>query len=264
MNRIEALKATAWPDASWDRAGGPVVVADGTPHRISEMDGPIEAEGAHVVGVNDRWFDRLCEFLRARTVHFYEMRVADIGPLPGITGLEHLAIRWNTKLVDLSPLADLGALRTLVLEDTPKVVDLTPLSALINLEALEYSGGIWNKNRARTLAPLANLPRLAELQLLNISVEEDGLRPLADCAGLRTLEVSNQFQTDDYAFLSVRAPHIECAMLAPYVLLSHPIEDKDVMVVGKRKPFLNSAEDAEKLTRYETKFRKLQDEFAQQ
>ena len=94
-----------------------------------------------------------------------------------------------------------------------------------------------------------------------LAVEEDGLRPLAGCEALRRLSVSNQFETADYAYLSVRLPHVDSDMLAPYLRLEHPIEDKDVMVIGKRKPFLNSERDADKLKRYEERFHKLRADF---
>lgn len=43
--------------------------------------------------------------------------------------------------------------------------------------------------------------------------------------------------------------------------LSNPIEDKDVMVIGKRKPFLNSKADVEKLQKYEKPFSMYQEKY---
>ncbi|NKB27910.1 MAG: hypothetical protein GKR99_10285 [Rhodobacteraceae bacterium] len=52
--------------------------------------------------------------------------------------------------------------------------------------------------------------------------------------------MSNQFDTSDYAYLSVYLPRAECARFAPYESLLREIGGKDVMVTGKRKPFLNT------------------------
>lgn len=252
----------SWPDVDWDPADKPVVIADGVPHALSTLTATIDCKAAHVVGVNEKSMTRLCEVIRTRSLHFYEMRVADIGPLAAFPEMEHLSIRWNTKVTDLSAVGDLTQLRTLVLEDVPKVDDLGPLSALKKLVGLDFSGGIWNKNRAQTLGPLAQLPELAELHLTNLAVVSDGLRPLAKCPKLRALTLSNQFATEDYAYLSTHLPNVECEMLAPYVRLPEPIGGKDIMVVGKRRPFLNSQDDVKKLARYVERFQALQAEFA--
>lgn len=183
-------------------------------------------------------------------------------PLASVRGLRHLAIRWNTKVSDLSPVGRISSLETLILEDTPKVMDLAPLAGLHALTAMEFSGGIWNKNHAISLEPLSRLPALEELHLLNLVLGTGGLRPLALCSKLKTLLVSNQFETEDYAFLSVRLPNTECRMFAPYVRLDEPIEGKDVMVVGKRKPFLSSTLDAKRLARYVRKFEQRRAEFS--
>ncbi len=250
-----------WPDVTWGEIEKPVVIAEGQARSLSSHSAPISVSSAYIIGVNDKTFPQVCERMRTNSLHFYEMRVGNLDGLRQFENLRHLSIRWNTKITDITPLGMLRQLQTLVLEDVPKITELAPLATLDELRGLVYSGGIWNKNRAKTLAPLAKLRRLEDLQLLNLTVAEGGLRPLADCASLRKLEVSNQFETADYAFLSVHCPDLVCDMLAPYVRLGHPIEDKDVMVVGKRKPFLDSRKDGERLAKYERAFDKLQSQF---
>jgi hypothetical protein len=91
----------------------------------------------------------------------------------------------------------------------------------------------------------------------------DGLRPLAHIRTLRRLELSNQFDTEDYAYLSVHLPQATCDKFAPFVRLPQPFEDgRDVMVVGRRKPFLSSQIDAAKLRRYDERFSELRRQFA--
>ena len=243
------LAGKDWPDLEWDAADRPLIIANGAVHRIEDLTAPLEVRAAYVVGVNQRSFERLTQFLRSTEVSFYEMRVADVSGLERIGPLRHLSIRWNTKLEALSSLACLDGLETLVLEDVPKVNDLAPLTALRQLRGLSYSGGLWNKNRAQSLAPLAELPRLTELHLTNLIVKDGGLRPLVACGALRRLVVSNQFDTSDYALLSVRLPNVQCDMFAPYVPAVLPTGE-DIMVVGKRKPFLRSSQDAARLERY--------------
>ena len=67
----------------------------------------------------------------------------------------------------------------------------------------------------------------------------------------------------DLRHLSVRW-NTKCADLSVVAQLGSldEIAGKDVMVVGKRRPFLNSTEDATKLAKYVDRFRALQQSFA--
>ncbi|MBN1566724.1 MAG: leucine-rich repeat domain-containing protein [Acidobacteria bacterium] len=264
MNRklITQLKRGTFQDVHWRPEDKPILIADGKLFLIDDLDAPVEADSAYVAGVNQKSFERLCRFLRPAKLHFYEMRVRDVRLLAEFHGLQQLAIRWNTQLVDIAPLSHLHQLRVLVLEDTPKVVDLNPIAYCMELSALEFAGGIWNKNCASTLAPLATLPALEDLVLLNLKVLEGGLKPLAGCRHLRRLTLSNQFKTEDYAFLSAALPDVECAMFAPYLTLNQAINGKDIMIVGSRKPFLNSRDDSDKIKMYEEAFNRLKAGFA--
>jgi len=193
-------------------------------------------------------------------LHFYELRAADLSSLSAMHRLRHLKIHWNTKLTSLDALGGLKQLETLVLLDTPKASDLEPLRQLSELSAFLFGGGIWHANEALSLAPLASLPKLAEVALENLRIHSNGLRPLAGCAALETLTLSNQFETEEYAWLSVALPHVQCSQLAPWVPIN-PIAGKDTMIIGKRKPMLDSRADGARIAKYEEAFRKLQARF---
>lgn len=256
------LTRNPFPEAEWTPEMKPLVVLDGAAHSINELDTRITGDVAYVVGVNQHSFEHVLELVSARTIHFYEMRVADIGSLAGHPEIMELAIHWNTKMEDLTPIKSLPDLTHLVLEHTPGIHDLSALSECKNLEVLEYSGGMWSKNKAKSLEPLAQLSSLKKLRLLNLAVEHGGLKPIAALTHLEDLEVSNQFPAEEYAYLSVHLTDTACAHFAPYIKLEHPIGGKDAMVVGSRKPFLNLEEDADKLTRYEEKFERLRQTYS--
>lgn len=166
-----------------------------------------------------------------------------------------------SKVTDLEPLRYLDRLELLSLEDIPKVRSIEPVAHLSRLVALDFSGGMWNKNRAETLEPIGRLPVLEELYLTNLRVDSGGLRPLARCRALRRLRLSNQFPTEDYAYLAAKLPVVECEMFAPCLPMGYKIGDKDVMVVGKRKPFLNATADAERMARYARDFERMKAAF---
>jgi hypothetical protein len=262
MKRLEQalFLSNPWPETKWTASDKPVLLVDGELHRTKSLSHGVTGEAAYGVGLGDRDLATLASRVDVERLHLYELRGTDLAVLARLPRLRHLKVHWSTKLTDLSGVATLTRLETLAVVDTPKVNDLAPLAGLEELRALEYSGGSWNKQRAKSLEPIASLPRLEELVLTNLGVESGGLRPLAGCGALRALTLSNQFETDDYAYLSVALPDVECAAFHPWIRASLP-DGRDTMITGKRKPFLNSATDAARIAAYEETFRKLQRRF---
>jgi len=244
----------------WGNCKKPVLVLDGqvTEWQPNKM---LSGNAAYIVGANEKTFDTLCAALSVKIAVFYEMRVPDLSCLQNISGLEHLAIIWNSKVVNLGPLSCLPHLKTLALVDTPKAHDLQPIASLQDLRAFEFSGSptLSSKNTAKSLEPLAALPSLNELQVTGLKVEKDGLRPVARCKALQKLSVSNTFDTEDYAFLAANLPNTTCRHFGATVQVQGDAIGTgiDTMVVGRRKPFLNSQKDAERIKKYEAAFKKL-------
>ena len=199
MDDLDSLKTLTWPEVEWDPQDKPIAIVDGELHAIARMKSRLEGTAAYVVGVNDKWFAKLCGHLRVQTLHFYEMRVSDLEPLVQLSALRRLALRWNTKLTSIVPVRSLQSLQILVLEDTPKVRDLSPVAKLHQLRSLEFSGGIWNKNIAVSLEPVAALSALQELVLHNLWVESGGLRPIAQCKSLRPLYLTWLYGGGNYS-----------------------------------------------------------------
>ncbi len=235
-------------DASDDR---PRLLLDGVRVDPAGQDA-LTGTAASICSVNDKTLAPMLARLDVRTLSIQEVRATSIDGVQRLGRLRYLAINWATRLSDLAPLTALSKLEVLSLIDTPKAGDLTPLTDLSQLRALEFSGGMWNKNRAQTLEPLSGLRWLEELRMTNLAVQSGGLRPLSALTALKSLTLTNQFETSDYAYLSVHLPRAECARFAPYETMSHNIGGKNIMVTGKRKPFLNSRDpkDAARLQKY--------------
>ena len=248
----------AGSDASEDR---PKLHVDGA--RVDPAgDDPIHGKAARLCSVNAKTFGPIAKRLDVTHLSIVEMRGGELGEIHA-PRLKVLEVSWATKLADISEIARFSKLEGLFLSDTPKVYDLSPFSKLANLRVLVFEGGMWNKNKAHSLAPLNRLAKLEAVQLLNLGVEEDGLRPLAACKQLKWLSLSNQFETSDYAYLSVHLPQTECAQFAASQSTNIGEAYGDIMVTGKRKPFLKSrdAKDQARLAKYEAEFEKLKDKF---
>ncbi|EJR54011.1 hypothetical protein IIM_02268 [Bacillus cereus VD107] len=111
------------------------------------------------------------------------------------------------------------------------------------------------------MEPLKHLSNLKYLFLSNINAKDESLEPVSQLTVLQELVISNQFPTEEYARLSVTLPNTQCEYFRPFIHLSSPIDDKDIMVIGKRKQFLNSKVDMKRLKKYEEQFKLLQDKY---
>ena len=256
------LVSNPFPDSNWAPDMRPVVVIDGQSFSIKSLKSPLEGKVAYVVGVNQSSFEKLIDYVRVESFHFYEMRVPNISSILKCSGLTELAIHWNTKVEDISPVSKVSNLKALILEDTPKVRDLSPVGSCTKLEIFEFSGGIDSKNKAQSLDPISLLKSLRHLSLLNLKIENGGLTPLAKLQDLLELHVSNQFPTEEYALLSVYLQNTKCSHFKSFIEIANPIDGKNVMVIGSRKPFLNLERDKEKIEKYTNEFQVLRKKIA--
>ncbi len=264
--RIQRLKHPAlcsnpWPNTKRTATDKPILIVDGKLHRLRSLTNKVSGHAGYIVGATDRDLLNIGSFVDVEFANFYELRTPDLTPLKCLPRLRHLKIDWNTKITNLDAIGHLEGLETLILVNLPKVMDLSPISRLTELTVLDYSGGVWAANLARSLEPLAALPKLEERSLTNLKVESGGLRPLAKCRALKYLSLSNQFETEDYAYLSVKLPQTQCRSFAPWIETNRIDGTDNVMVTGKRKPFLSRKSDSAKIMAYEEIFRSLQEQF---
>mgnify|MGYP001770233273 CR=1 FL=1 len=214
--------------------------------------------------VNQTEFDIIVQYVKPKIFYVYEMRVEDLSSLELLSNTERIYLCWNTKASKLWDLSKNANLKSLSIEDFKRLNDLEPLQYCRTLEELRLSGGIWNTLKIDTLEPLKKLTNLRYLSLTNIRVKDESLEPLTHLSKLEELIISNQFPTEEYARLSVALPHTKCDYFQPYVKLNDSIDGKDIMVIGKRKPFLNSLTDVNKLQKYEEQFRSFQEKYKEQ
>lgn len=211
--------------------------------------------------MHQKEFDTILSLVNPRMLFVHEMRVEDLSIISSLKDLEVLALEWNTKAQSLWDLSKNTCLKSLSITDFSKLNDIAPLQKNTGLELLQLSGGVWNALNLHTLQPLRYLKNLTYLCLSNIKVKDESLEPISQLEGLKELEISNQFPTEEYARLSVTLPNTKCDRFAPYIFLASPIVDKDVMVIGKRKPKLNSKVDGKKLKKYEEQFKAYQEKY---
>ncbi|HZY39548.1 MAG TPA: hypothetical protein VFE53_22990 [Mucilaginibacter sp.] len=207
-----------------------------------------------VIGARDKDLQKILQYIQPKFISIYQVLAQDLDILETLSNTETIVLRWNTKSERLWNMGHNNELRALTIEDFPKINSVEPIEKALNLEYLVLEGGMWKPLKIETLKPLSKLKKLQFLRLANLHVKEDGLKPVAELTNLKELMLSNQFETSDYAYLSVKLPHTKCDSFQPFIKYDKPIGNNDTVITGKRKPFLNYENDRAKIEKYSKDF----------
>lgn len=211
--------------------------------------------------INQKQFDDIVSRINPEMLLIYGLRASDLTALAKLDNLKHLCLDWNTKATSLWDFSQNGQLETLAVRDFSALRDISELSRASTLKGLSLEGGMWKSLQLNSLEPLVNMTSLKYLSLHNLKVVTGSIRSLKSLKQLEELAISNQFPTEDYAFLSVHLPDVKCSKFMAYQSFSPAIEGKNIMVIGKRKPLLNSTTDKKRLAKYECEFEQLKEMF---
>jgi hypothetical protein len=100
--------------------------------------------------------------------------------------------------------------------------------------------------------------------LTNLKVADDTLQPLDQLINLENLDISNQFETKEYAWLATRLKNTKCKMFQATNTCSIVGSDNkivwDTMVTGRKKSFLLSTKDQAKIENHIKQFEILKSE----
>ena len=220
-----------------------------------------------VSGLDQTALEHLAErFGRQLTgLHLWKCpRVADLSPLERFPQLTHVAIFWNQRSTRLWNLGLNPQLRALHFTDFIKMDSLDDLAgAAGGLQDLEFGNANFSQFIVQTLEPLSALRHLQGLRFNAKKIIDGRIQPLAKLAQLTTLEFpSSQFTVAQIAWLRSKLPaSVVGASLAPLQRLAQPIrrgaKELDVLVNGKKMPFLSSTLDAKRINQYVDAFDEL-------
>ncbi|WP_371380946.1 hypothetical protein [Sporomusa aerivorans] len=194
-----------------------------------------------------------------KIIHFWKCPlIADFKKLETLISIEYLIFFWNQRVTHLWDLSKNPKLRGLSFDDFTRMHTLEEIPLAPSLEELYFGDKIWNKYILDSLTPLSRAEKLKTLNFSAKKINDNDITPLARIMNLERLEfTSNLFSTEQIAWLTANT-NITSSVLAPYKKLKYPLKTagkiKDILVIGKRKPFLDSQEDKARLDKYEREF----------
>lgn len=187
-------------------------------------------------------------------------RVFDLTPLESARDIKCIKIRWNQnptgKLWDLSAHPHLDSLS---ITEFSRPVDYSPLKLTRCLKKLYVGDDLWVKAKLPSIDDLLPLPYLEVLCLGFSVILDKRIAPMIQFPQLKTLNCSsNLFTREQCAWLRARfGPQFDSWLVKPFHILDNKIEDKDVLIMGKRGKFYNSVADEEKIDRAVKEFEDL-------
>lgn len=237
---------------------------------LAAIDSRPEAAALRVSGLDQATFEDLVSRYgdRFSAIHFWKCpRIKDLSPLENLPNLRMISVFWNQRAERLWDLRRTPNLTGLRLYDFTRLHDLSDLVGNSSLVELEFGDAVWDSLVLKTLDPLASLAGLRSLKLSAKKVEDGRVEPLGGLQQLTSLDFSSkQFTMRQVAWLRARLPDsLESEALAPLRRFATPLsmdgKDFDVLLVGKRKPFLNSAIDAARIHKHVAEFERLVAQF---
>jgi hypothetical protein len=193
--------------------------------------------------------------------------IADLTPLEDLPGLRLVDFLRNQRATRLWNLSRTPGLTGLRFEGFSRLHDLHDLQAGASLRELDFGDAAWPTSVFESLDPLAPLTSLRSLEFRAKRIDDGRIDPLGELTGLHALTFpTNMFTTRQVAWLRAKLPAtVESAMLAPVIHNDpSPEEDwdtRDALLVGKRKPFLNSVTHAARIKKHTDEFWHMVDEF---
>lgn len=226
----------------------------------------LQIDNLWLVGANDKELKRILPLVKLKYLNLYQVLAKDLSILEILSEPETISLNWNTKATKLWDISKNLSLRTLEIIDFSKLEAIDQLSLAKQIDKLVLGGGNNKPLKIKTLQPLSVLTNLKHLGLTNLKVEDDSLKPLAYLKNLDLLEISNQFETKEYAWLATRLMNTKCKMFKATNSCNIVGVDNiivwDTMVTGRKKVFLLSIKDQNRIDKHIAEFERLKKELA--
>jgi hypothetical protein len=246
-----------------------------TPRDLDAIAARPDATALRVSGLDQKTFELLVTRYGSQfdAIYFWKSgRIADLTPLETLPQLRLVAFYVNQRTTRLWDLRRTARLEGLQFENFTRLHALDDLETGRTLQELNFGDALWNTPVFDSLSPLATLGSLRRLSFNARRISDCRIQPLASLPQLDWLAFPpNLFTTPQVAWLRARLPEsVQSNVMGPLFRLG-PVRnviddtvtelDKNVLVVGKRKPALNSRRDDARIQRYVEEFETLVQRF---
>ncbi len=231
-----------------------------------------EAEEVWISGLIQDTFEYFIENYgqQFKVIQFWKCPlISDFTILGTLPIAEYLIFFWNQRVTHLWDMSKNLNLKGISFDDFTRMHTLSEIPLAPSLEELYFGDKVWNKYIVESLTPLAHAKTLKVLEFTAKKIEDNDITPLAEISNLEKLDFpTNLFTTEQVAWLTANIKNVDSSVLGPYKKLKSPLKfgskNADVLVIGKRKPFLDSNLDKDRLQKYMQAFEGLVEKYRQE
>jgi len=163
----------------------------------------LSIENLWLIGANDKELRKILPLVNLKYLNLYQVLAKDLTILETLDKTETIILNWNTKSTSLWDISKNKGLKALEITDFSKLEEIDQLSLATQISDLTLGGGHDKPLKIKTIKPLAGLKNLKYLGLTNLKIADDTLQPIGQLKNLEILEISNQFETREYAWLAL-------------------------------------------------------------
>lgn len=181
--------------------------------------------------------------------------VEDWSILSTLKDVRFIGFFHNQRITQLWDMTGNISLEGLYISDFTRLHSLDGIIGAPKLERLYFGDAVWNTSILNDLKALEN-SRLKEFQFDGKSIKEEDITIYTKMPNLEILDFrTNLYTTKQLAWLVAKLPNAQGYSLKPYVKFDR--SERDILICGKRKPFLSSEKDTAKIQKYVKEFEEL-------
>lgn len=239
-------------------AGGGITTCEEI-DKFSELD---SNEKVMISGLRQNTFEYFIrtQAHRFKAIMFWKNKlVEDWSLLSTLKNIVFIGYFHNQRIDKMWDMTKNTALEGLYISDFTRLHTFEGVEKAPKLERLSFGNAIWSTSTLKDLKPLEN-SRLKEFSFSGKRIETEDISIYTKMPELEVLDFpTNLYTTEQLAWLVAKLPNVKGYSLRPYIKFDRASSDmvKDVLICGKRKPYLSSIEDVQKIKAYVDKFETL-------
>jgi hypothetical protein len=214
---------------------------------------------------NIKWtvWETILSTCKASDLRLYHIMMESLDGIERLQATSRLSMEWANKITELTQVFQMVWLKYLFISDFPRLTNIDGIEALQRLTELHLSGNRGSLHpplRMVSVEPIARLPNLEKLTLVNIRLENDEIGFLGAFPRLRELTLSNSFDRKQFAYLAKRLnPQLDLPISASRRMnLPCPKCGQSLSYfIGKRMPTLCATCDSDRFKKFTLQFEDL-------
>jgi len=178
--------------------------------------------------------------------------IEDFQPLESLDKIQRITFYWNQRVEKLWNLSRSRALTYIAFRSFTRLHDISDIATTTSVEELQFGDVIWDKFILNSLNPLQSCSTIRHLSFSAQKILDGRIEPLAGMQNLESLEFPPRlFTTEQVAWLKAHLPDtVQSKQLHAYQEIRKPPLFEGFLIIGRRKPFLDSVKGTGQLDKY--------------